>query len=217
VPLTFLTGQPYLGDLGFDQSAARIKLERMFGVKNIPYRTGMTIKRVDSHEVVLGSGETLPAVASVIMPPFVGDVDLRKSPDLTDEQGFIPVNERYQHVRHPDIYAAGVACFFNRPIPPLTEPRAPHTGYLAVRMGQAAAQNVAASLGFGPPARRTLPYVLDVRLLDGGTTGLFLASQGTKRLQNTAIELPGLAAHYLKALQERYLVWRLRTGRMDLP
>jgi sulfide:quinone oxidoreductase len=217
VPLTFVTGQPYLGDLGFDQDAARVKLETLFAVKNIAYRTSMPIKRVTSHEVSLGSGETLPAMVSVIMPPFIGDVDLRKSPDLTDEHGFIPVNDRYQHVRYPDVYAAGVACSFDRPIPPLTEPRAPHTGYLAVRMGQAAAQNVAASLGFGSPARRTLPYVLDVRLLDGGSTGLFLASWGAKRLQNRAIELPGKAAHYLKALQERYLVWRLRTGRMDLP
>lgn len=217
VPLTFITGQPYLGDLGFDQDAARAKLERMFGVKNIAYRTSTFIKRVGRQEVVLASGETLPAVASVIMPPFKGDVDLQKSPNLTDERGFIPVNERYQHVKYADIYAAGVASSFTRPIPPLTEPRVPHTGYLAVRMGHAAAQNVAASLGFGPPAKRTLPYVLDVRLLDGGSTGLFLASRGTRRLQNMAIELPGQAAHYLKAFQERYLVWRLHTGRMDLP
>ncbi len=177
----------------------------------------MSIDRVGSHEVVLGSGETLPAAVSIIMPPFTGDVDLWKSPKLTDEHGFIPVNDRYQHVTYPEIYAAGVACSFDRPIPPLTEPRAPHTGYLAVRMGQAAAQNVAASLGSGPPAERTLPYVLDVRVLDGGSTGLFLTSWGTKRLQNVAIRLPHPLIHYLKAIQERYLVWRLRTGRMDLP
>jgi sulfide:quinone oxidoreductase len=217
VPVTFITGQPYLGDLGFDQDAARVKLETMFEVKNIAYRTSTFIKRVGRDEVALASGETLPAVASVIMPPFTGDVDLQKSPNLTDEHGFIPVNERYQHIRYPDIYAAGVACSFERPIPPLAESRVPHTGYLAIRMGQAAAQNAAASLGFGSPAKRTLPYVLDVRLLDGGSTGLFLASWGTNRLQNRAIELPGMAAQYLKALQERYLVWRLRTGRMDLP
>jgi sulfide:quinone oxidoreductase len=217
VPLTFITGQPYLGDLGFDQSAARAKLEKLFAVRNITYRTGVTIERVGSHGVTLGSGETLPAEVSIIMPSFTGDIDIWKSPQLTDQHGFIPVNDRYQHVTFPNIYAAGVACSFQSPIPPLTETRAPHTGYLAMRMGQAAAENAAASLGYGPPAKRTLPYVLDVRLLDGGSIGLFLASWGTREVRNIAVELPGPAARYLKALQERYLVWRLRTGRMDIP
>lgn len=217
IPLTFITGQPYVGDLGFDQSAVRAKLEALFAARDIAFRTGVGVERVQSQEVILTSGERLPAAVSIIMPPFTGDVDIWKSPKLTDQHGFIPVNERYQHVKFPDVYAAGVACVFDRPIPPLTGPRAPHTGYLAVRMGQTAAQNVAASLGAGSPAKLALPYIFDVRLLDGGSIGLFLASWGTRRVHNIAFELPGPPAHYLKALQERYLVWRLRTGRMDLP
>jgi sulfide:quinone oxidoreductase len=217
VPLTFITGQPYLGDLGFDQSAARAKFETLFTKRDIAFRTGVSIARVGSQGVVLASGEILPSAFSIVMPPFTGDLDIWKSPNLTDQHGFIPVNERCQHVKYPAIYAAGTACSFERPVPPLSESRAPHTGYLAVRMGQAAAQNVAASLGAGSPAGRTLPYVFDARLLDGGSIGLFLASWGRKRVRNIAVELPGPTAHYLKALQERYLVWRLRTGRMNLP
>lgn len=217
VPLTFITGQPYIGDLGFDQHAVRAKLENLFAVRNVAYRTGVSIQSVGSHHVVLGSGEKLPASVSIIMPAFTGAVDIWKSPELTDPNGFIPVNNRYQHVKYPDIYAAGVACTFADPVPPLTGSRAPHTGYLAVRMGQTAAQNVAATLGSGTAARRALPYVFDIRLLDGGSIGLFLASWGTKRVRNIARELPGPLAHYLKTLQERYLVWRLRTGRMNLP
>lgn len=217
VPLTFITGQPYLGDLGFHQSAARTKMETLFAARGIAYRTGTAIERVDSHEVTLGSGERLPAAISIIMPPFTGVVDIWKSAELTDDHGFNPVDDRYQHVKFPDIYAAGVACTFDYPVPPLSESRAPHTGYLAVRMGQVAAQNVAASLGAGPPSRRTLPYVFDIRLLDGGSIGLFLTSWGRREVRSIALELPGQAAHYLKALQERYLVWRLRTGRMGLP
>ena len=217
VPITFITGQPYLGDLGFDQSAARAKFETLFTVRNIAYRTHVGIDRVEHSEVVLSTGERIPAAVSIIMPPFTGAADIWKSPKLTDEQGFIPVNERYQHVRFPDIYAAGTACAFERPLPRLSGTRAPHTGYLAVRMGQAAGQNVAASLGAGAAAARTLPYVLDIRLLDGGSIGLLMASWGSKHLQNVAFELPGHVTHYLKTLQERYLVWRLRTGRMNLP
>lgn len=217
VALTFITAEPYLGHLGFGQEAARTKLAALFRERDIASRTGVNIERVGSHAVVLATGEALPSSVSIIMPPFTGVSDIWKSPTLTDERGIVPVNARYQHVTHPDIYAAGVACAFERPIPPLREPRAPHTGYLSIRMGQAAAENVAASLGCGPPAARTLPYVLDVRMLDGGDTGLLLASWGTSDLRSVAMLLPRSVVHYLKALQERYLVWRLRMGRMELP
>jgi sulfide:quinone oxidoreductase len=217
VPLTFITGQSYLGDLGFGQNAGRAKLATLFAERDIAVRTDVTIDHVGRKEVALSGGEVLPATVSIIMPPFTGDIDIWKSSDLTDERGFVPVNDRYQHVRYPEIYAAGVACCFDRSIPPLTEPRAPHTGYLAVRMGKAAAQNVSASLGAGSPAARTLPYLVDIRVLDGVDIGLLLASWGTTELHNTAIQLPGKVGHYLKAVQERYLLWRLRTGQMDLP
>ncbi len=54
-------------------------------------------------------------------------------------------------------------------------------------------------------------------MLGGGDTGLLLASWGTSDLRSTAVLLPRGIAHYLKVLQERYLVWRLRMGRMELP
>lgn len=217
VPLTFVTAEPYLGHLGFGQEAARTKLAALFAERDIAPRTGASIERVGSHEVVLTSGDALPARASIVMPPFTGAPDIWKSPHLTDDRGIVPVTARYQHVAHPDVYAAGVACAFTEPLPPLRERRAPHTGYLSIRMGQAAAENAAASLGCGPPAARALPYVLDVRMLDGGSAGLLLASWGSSDLRNAALLLPRGVAHYLKALQERYLVWRLRTGRMNLP
>lgn len=217
VPLTFVTSEPYLGHLGFGQEATRARLTALFAERDIAQRTGATIERVGSHEVVLDTGESLPARTSIIMPPFTGAADIWKSPGLTDERGIVPVSERYQHNAYPDIYAAGVASTFAQPIPPLRERRAPHTGYLSIRMGQVAAANVAASLGCGPPAARPLPYVLDMRMLDGGSVGLLLASWGTRELRNAAVVLSHGVAHTLKGLQERYLVWRLRTGRMNLP
>jgi hypothetical protein len=59
--------------------------------------------------------------------------------------------------------------------------------------------------------------VLDLRVLDGGDVGLLLASRGRTTLHHTAQRLPGRSAHYLKAAIERYLLWRLRTGRVNLP
>jgi sulfide:quinone oxidoreductase len=215
VPLTFITSEPYLGELGFGQTATQPKLKQLFTTRGIAYRTGVTIDRVRREEVVLGSGETLPATVSVIMPPFTGDVDLWKSEGLTDERGLIPVDAQYRHTRYEDIYAAGVAALFTEPIPPLTGRQAPHTGYLSLRMGRAAGQNVAATLGCGSPAKRPLPFVLDLRILDGDDIGLLLASRGDDILRHSAVRLPGRSAHYLKAAIERYILWQLRTGHVD--
>ncbi|MBV9281096.1 MAG: FAD-dependent oxidoreductase [Chloroflexi bacterium] len=212
VPITFVTAEPYLGHLGFGQTAARAKLETLFGERDIATRTDAAIEWVRRHEVRLAPGETLPARAIVMMPPFTGVVDVWKSAELTDRHGFIPVTEQYRHVKHAEVYAAGVASRFDRPFPPLCSDRAPQTGYLSLRMGKIAGQNLAASLGCGEAASRPLPPVFDVRVLDGGRVGLFLASRGTDRVQNLAYRLPGRSAHLLKVAVERYLLHQLRTG-----
>ena len=217
VPLTFVTAEPYLGHLGIGQTAAQPHLIRMLADRNIETRVGVTIERVERHEVKLSSGESLETQAAFIMPPFTGAVDIWKSAGLTDETGMIPVTPQYRHTKQPDIYASGVASYFQEPILPIGRVRPPGTGYLSVRMGKAAAQNVAASLQCGEPAKHALPYVLDMRILDGHDTGLLLSSRGRDRLHHSARPLPGSTARHLKISVERYLIWRLRTGRMDLP
>ncbi|GAC1511013.1 MAG: FAD-dependent oxidoreductase [Chloroflexota bacterium] len=216
-PITFVTAEPYLGHLGLGQTAARDELEKLFQERGITYHTGTDIEQISRDEVRLASGETLPARVIIVMPPFTGDVDIWKSAGLTDNTGLIPVNAQYRHVEHDSVYAAGVAAYFREPIQPLGLARTPHTGYLSTRMGKLAAENVAASLGCGSPPARTLPRTLDVRVLDGGNTGVLLTSRANSPIHNRARRLPGPVAHYLKAALERYLVWRLRTGRIHLP
>jgi sulfide:quinone oxidoreductase len=216
-PMTFVTAEPYPGHLGFGQTAVRDKLEEIFAERSIPIIPGVTIERVEPKAVTLSSSRTHEASAIIVMPPFTGSVNIWKSAKLTDESGLIQVTAEYRHVDYPDIYAAGVACYFRDRVQPLNQHRAPETGYLSLRMGKAAGQNVAASLGCGSPASRPLPHVFDVRVVDGLTTGLFLTSRGTIGVKNTATRLPGRSAHVLKQAIERYLLWRLRSGRMDLP
>jgi sulfide:quinone oxidoreductase len=216
-PLTFVTAEPYIGHLGIGQAAAGAYLERMLADRNIVIRAGVSIERVERHAVKISSGERLETQAVIIMPPFTGAVDIWKSAGLTDGTGMIPVTPQYRHTTQPDIYAAGVASYFHEPAKPLGGAHPPGTGYLSARMGKAAAQNVAASLGCGAPARRTLPYVVDLRIIDGQSAGLLLSSRGTDQLHHAARYLPGKSARTLKTAVERYLIWKLRTGRMDLP
>jgi sulfide:quinone oxidoreductase len=215
-PITFVTAEPWLGHLGFGQTAARAYLEQLFRARDITWHTGITIDRVQDHIVRISSGP-LEARTAIIMPPFTGAVGIWKSASLTDAKGLIPITERYQHVEHPDIYAAGVAAYFQSPVQPLNGTGAPHTGFLALRMGKAAGQSVAASLGAGNVPQQALPTLVDMRVIDGRTTGLLLTSRGRDRLHHRAIPLPGPLAHTTKDTLERYLLWRLRTGHIDLP
>lgn len=216
-PMTFVTSEPYLGHLGIGQTASQAHLLRMFADRNIQTRVGVSIERVERDAVQISSGERLEARTAIIMPPFTGAVDIWKSAGLTDATGMIPVTSLYRHTKQPDIYAAGVASYFDQPTSPLGCAHPPGTGYLSVHMGKAAGQNVAASLQCGEPARRTLPYVLDLRIIDGHDTGLLLSSRGGDQLHHSARSLPGRSARYSKIAIERYLIWRLRTGRIDLP
>jgi sulfide:quinone oxidoreductase len=214
VPITFVTAEPFLGHLGFGQTAARDRIQKLFSQRNIETRVAVAIEHVQAEEVKLSSCETLLANAIVIMPPFTGAVDIWKSAGLTDETGMVPVTSEYRHIEQPDIYAAGVASYFSQPVPPLGLAHAPHTGYLSLHMGKAAGQNAAASLDCGTPAPRPLPRTMDVRVLDGGRVGLLLTSRGDATLRHRAMVLPGVVAHRLKSAIERYLVWELRTGRV---
>jgi hypothetical protein len=84
-------------------------------------------------------------------------------------------------------------------------------------MARIAAQNIAAAITGAVGARHTLPRLLDLRLLDGGDTGVLLLTADVIRPVRLALRLPGRATHLLKGLLTRYLLWKLRTGRSSLP
>lgn len=214
-PMTFVTAEPYIGELGFGQTAARSVLERLLTEREIILRPGVAIDRVSSNEVALSTGEVLPSRVSIIMPPFTGAVDIWKSARLTDMRGFVPIDRTYRHTRFPQVFAAGIAARFTELVPPLGRISPPHTGYLSTQMGRIAAENLAAGLGFGSPAPRTFPNLLDVRVIDGGSGGAMLTSRGDVHLKHTARLLAGWEAAELKQRVARFQIECLRTGHID--
>jgi sulfide:quinone oxidoreductase len=214
VPMTFVTSEPYIGHLGFGQSAARPVLEGLLAKAEIAMRPCEDIAQIHRDGVVLATGEVVPAEASVIMPPFTGSVNLWKSAGLTDAKGLVPVDATYRHSRHASIYAAGIAARFSEPVAPLGTVRPPQTGYLSLHMGRYAALNLAASLGYGAGAPGTFPDLLDLRVIDGGSSGALLTSEGNNVLHHSAVELSGSQAQYLKSELERVILSTLESGRI---
>jgi hypothetical protein len=84
-------------------------------------------------------------------------------------------------------------------------------------MAKAAAQNVAAAITGSTRSAPVVPRLLDVRILDGGDTGVLLVSADLHRRRGLALTLPGRMAHAAKTLLAHYVIWKLRTGYTNLP
>src|SRR5205823_14362675 len=108
-----------------------------FAQRNITAITGAAIVRVDRQGVHLRDGRIVPAAYTLVMPPLSGVAGIATSPDLTDADGFVPVDARYRHMRHPDIYAAGVAAHLGTRSSPADH--LPKTSHLALATAKATA------------------------------------------------------------------------------
>lgn len=215
VPLTFVTPEPFLGHLDIGAPAARRVMERFFAQRGITTIVDACISAIDRAGVHLSDGRTLPATYTMILPPVAGISSIQQSPELTDEQGFIPVDSAYRHLRWPDIYACGVAAHIST-----TSPAAegvPKTGYLAAAMARAAARNIVADIKGQPLAARGLPRLLDLRIIDGGDGGVLVLTAERLHPRHLALALPGRMAHWTKQALTRYLLWKLRTGHTNWP
>jgi len=213
--LAFVTPEPYLGYLDAGTPRARTILERVFGDRHIEVHENAELARVDGDHVELRSGVRLPTVLTVVVPEFRGTAGIWKTSGLTDERGYVPVDENYRHRRYPEIFAAGLAA--DAEVSRAAQVPVPKTGYLATAMAKAAARSIAAATAGRVPRARALPRVLDVRIVDGGDVGLLLWSIGSTHPLRFAVHLHGGLAHVLKSWLNRYVLWKLRTGRSYLP
>ncbi len=219
--ITFVTPEPYLGYAGTGVPAARRILERLFAERQITVLTDSIIEGVNRDGVLIRARRErgcrqVPASYLAVLPPADGGAGRWRLPELTDGHGLVPVDAHYRHVQFPEIFAAGDVAQVPTPDLPFTG-GLPRTGFLATAMARRAARNLAAEILGTAPARRTLPRLLDLRILDGGDAGLLLLTAQVLRPIQLALPLPGRLAHYGKLVLARYVLWKLRTGRTYLP
>jgi sulfide:quinone oxidoreductase len=219
--LTFVTPEPYLGHAGAGVPAARRILERLFAERQIAVLTESIVEGVDRDGALIRASRArachrVPASYLAVLPPADGGAGPWRLPGLTDGHGLVPVDAHYRHAQFPEIFAAGDVARVPVPDVPFTG-GLPRTGFLARAMARRAARNLAAAILGTAPAGRTLPRLLDFRILDGGDTGLLLVTAQLVRPVQLALPLPGRLAHYGKLMLARYILWKLRTGRTYLP
>ena len=213
VDITFVTPEPYLGHFGHDGigNSKRI-LEEAFARQGIIHQTKAEVTKVEDGGVSLVGHRQIASKFTMLVPPYRGIEAVQAAPGLADDQGRILVDAYYSSLTYLDIFAAGVAA----QIKPTAKTVLPCglliTGTMSAEMGRAAANNIAADLGFGQAVPKSLEVLKAFYVLDSGSHGL-LMSLGSQPWLNLQLNLPGPWSHWAKMMAEKYQMWQIQQGK----
>jgi sulfide:quinone oxidoreductase len=214
VPITFVTPEPYLGHMGMG-GAGKIRqfLEGEFEERDIRYRTSTAITEITAEAVSVAGGAAIESQLSLIIPPLAGVEAVAATSGLANPKGFVPVDERYRHPAHPDVYAVGVAVAL-APVEETPVPvNFPKTGHMTEQMATIAASDIAARIRCNTVAGES--HALAARcIMDMGSRGAYFNVDPVRPPRE---QIPTLrdGPHWLWAKRafERIYLWNARHGR----
>jgi len=215
-PITFVTAEPFLGHFGIGGFGNAKKMSEMFfNMYHIQWRTDTVLKEVQPGGVLLENGEFLPSKFTMVIPRFLGVDAVRNTPGLGNANGFIEVNDGYQHLQYPEIYAAGVAVF----VPPVGGSKVPcgvpKTGYPSEVMAKTAAFNIATDVE-GKSEHRSMPFSMihAYCIMDTGDMGMMILGDHMLGARHLEFIIPGPQAHWAKLAFEKYFMSSRSHGRL---
>lgn len=219
VRLTYVTSEPFLGHFGIGGLPNGEKLLGMFLRKQgIDSRISTGIDHVDDGALVLADGETLPFAFSMVVPPFLGQEYLRDADGIADEKGYVMVRDTYQSEKYDDVYAVGVAAAVPVPWQTPTPVGIPKTGFPTEVMAHTAAENIAAQVkGEQPTASKAFGDIKAVCVMDAGNNGVVILADKMLPPRKHGVLIPGPQAHLMKLAFEKYFLWKMRHGYVQLP
>ena len=149
--------------------------------------------------------------------PAATDV-VRATPGLSDEKGYIPVQDTYQAKACPEIYAVGIAAQVPVPWQTAVPIGIPKTGFPTESMAKAAAHNIAAAIKGEPPAsHKDFGQMAAVCMMDAGNNGVMILADHMLPPRKAAVMIPGPQVHAMKVGFEKYYLWKSRHGYVWLP
>jgi len=219
VKLTYVTSEPFLGHFGIGGLPHGEQLLRMFLKKEgIEARLSVGLDHVDDGALVLADGERLPFGFSMVVPPFLGQEFLTTSDGLADDKGYVRVRPTYQSEKYDDVYAVGVAAAVDVPWQTPTPVGIPKTGFPTEVMAHTAADNIVAQIkGETPTHTKEFGDIKAVCVMDAGNNGVVILADKMLPPRKHGVLIPGPQAHLMKLGFEKYFLWKMRNGHVQLP
>ena len=219
VKLTYVTAEPFLGHFGIGGLPHGEQLLGMFLKKEgIDVRLSVATDHVEPGALVLADGETLPFAFGMVVPPFLGQEFLSTADGLADDKGFIRVRDTYQSEKYDDVYAVGVAAAVDAPWQTPTPVGIPKTGFPTEVQAHTAAANIAAQIrGETPQQTKAFGDIKAVCVMDAGNNGVIILADRMLPPRKHGLLIPGPQAHLMKLGFEKYFLWKMRHGYVDLP
>ncbi len=220
VPLYWITPEPYLGNFGIDGMPGGERMLKLFmKLYDIKWITDASIEKVADQKVYLKSGEEIPYKMTMLMPPFEGADVVKDSPELSDEKGFVPVKETYQHVQYPNVFAAGLAVQVKAPFAITSTPfGVPKTGYPSDVTGKIVATNIVKLIRKDHNLiKKPWGKIPALCIMDAGRKEVYLFANHLFKPRQFAILLPNIFNNFGKRLLEKYFLWKNKKGLTWLP
>ncbi|MGF1541206.1 MAG: NAD(P)/FAD-dependent oxidoreductase [Pleurocapsa sp.] len=217
VDITYVTPEPYIGHLGVKGLKNAQKLtEELIAERGIKAIASTRISHIDANRITLADGRQLPFEYAMILPAFRGVKFLRELPQLTDEQGFVPILSSQRHPIFPSIYALGVNVRLEQPEKTSIPISLPKSGQMTEAMGIAVAHNIAVELG-AIKSSLTKPTLQSLCFAEYGNTGIaYIAAPilpdpvtGKRRY---SYGVKGRWICWVKTAFEKYFLLKMRWG-----
>ena len=220
VKLYWITPEPYLGNFGIDGMPGGEKMLKLFmKLYHIEWITDANIEKIESDKIVLKNGKELPYKMSMLMPPFEGADVMKASPQLVDKKGFVETKPSYQHVKYPNVFAAGLAVQVKAPFEIKKTPYGvPKTGFPSDVTGKIVAKNILRMIGGRNKLyEKEWGKIPALCVMDAGHKEVYIFANHLFKPRQFAIMIPNVFNDFGKVLLEKYFLWKNKRGLAWLP